>query len=111
MATWNDITGDPLVSRNLSKEGEENFDKIFGKRKTNGGWVPPPIETHKILKRETKWEGDPINLAKPTSTPTQPAEYAEDWQSSERDRAIAQNGNIGYTEEQVNTENQNDSTK
>ena len=47
MATWNDITGDPLVSRTLSKEGEENFDKIFGKKKTNGGWKPPltPLPT------------------------------------------------------------------
>lgn len=42
------------------------------------------------------------DLAKPTSTPTQPAEYAEDWQSAERDRAIAQNGNVGYDEEEVN---------
>lgn len=79
MTTWNDITGDPLVSKKLTKEGEENFDKIFGKKKTNGGWTPPPVVT-----------------------PTQPAEYAEDWQTSERDRAIAQNGNVGYTEEQVN---------
>ena len=37
----NDITGDNLVSRKLTKEGEENFDKIFGKKKTNGGWKPP----------------------------------------------------------------------
>lgn len=47
MASWNDITGDPLVSRLLSKEGEENFDKIFGKKKTNGGWTPPPLEKPK----------------------------------------------------------------
>ena len=79
MATWNDITGDALVSRTLTKEGEDNFDKIFGKKKTNGGWTPPPVVT-----------------------PTQPAEYAEDWQSSERDRAIAQNGPVGYSEEEVN---------
>ena len=79
MATWNDITGDALVSRTLTKEGEDNFDKIFGKKKTNGGWTPPPV-----------------------ATPTQPAEYAEDWQSSERDRAIAQNGPVGYSEEEVN---------
>ena len=90
MATWNDITGDPLVSRSLTKEGEENFDKIFGKKKTNGGWKPP------------------TDLAKPTSTPTQPAEYAEDWQSSRRDQAIAQNGNVGYTEEQVNIDTTKD---
>ena len=64
MATWNDITGDPLVSRTLTKEGEDNFDKIFGKKKTNGGWKPPltPLETHKILKREEVWTEPPINL-------------------------------------------------
>ena len=41
MATRNDVTGDALISRRLSKEGEDNFDKIFGKKKTNGGWIPP----------------------------------------------------------------------
>ena len=30
MATRNDVTGDALISRTLSKEGEDNFDKIFG---------------------------------------------------------------------------------
>jgi len=40
----NDITGDNLISRTLSKEGEEQFDKIFGKKKTNGGWKPPSID-------------------------------------------------------------------
>jgi hypothetical protein len=40
----NDITGDNLISRTLSKEGEEQFDKIFGKKKTNGGWTPPSID-------------------------------------------------------------------
>ena len=81
MASYNDITGDKIQTRDvLSKEGEEAFDRIFGvKKKTNGGWTPPPVVT-----------------------PTQPAEYAEDWQSSERDKAIAQNGNVGYSEEEVN---------
>jgi hypothetical protein len=41
MATRNDVTGDALISRTLSKEGADNFDKIFGKKKTNGGWKPP----------------------------------------------------------------------
>jgi|GEM_PF-5176354 len=27
----------------VGKEGEANFDLIFGKKKTNGGWVPPPL--------------------------------------------------------------------
>lgn len=64
MAT-NDITGDNLISRTLTPEGEESFDRIFGvKKKTNGGWTPPPL-------------------------------YSEDFQSEQRDTAIAQNGNDG----------------
>lgn len=35
------------------------------------------------------------DVAMPTSTPTQPVEYAEDWQSEKRDMAIAQNGPTG----------------
>lgn len=82
MASWNEHTGDPLVSRVLSKEGEEAFEQIFGKRKTNGGWTPPP-------------------LVMPVDTPNQLTEYAEDWQSTERDRAIAQNGNTGEHYEEI----------
>jgi len=42
MPTHNDITGDALVSRpTLSKEGQKNWDNIFSKKKTNGGWKPP----------------------------------------------------------------------
>ena len=69
MAAYNDVTGDALVSRTLSEEGSKSFDRIFGekKKKTNGGWTPPPLP-----------------------------EYSEDWQSEQRDRAIAQNGNVGY---------------
>ena len=81
MVARNDITGDKIQTRNkLSEQGEQNFDNIFGaKKRTNGGWTPPPLD-----------------VAKPVATPTQPVEYAEDWQSSQRDRAIAQNGNVGY---------------
>ena len=76
MATRNDITGDELKSKLNNKNFEDNFDRIFRKNKAD--------------------------VAKPTSAPTQPVEYAEDWQSAERDRAIAQNGNVGYKEEDVN---------
>ena len=31
MATKNDITGDRLINKRLSKEGEENWDRIFKK--------------------------------------------------------------------------------
>ena len=78
MASYNEITGDKIQTRDsLSEQGQDNYDKIFGKRKTNGGWKPPSLDT-------------------PVATPDQPMEYSEDWQSSKRDRAIAQNGNIGY---------------
>ena len=32
MATCNDITGEEIKSRVLSKQGKENWDKIFGKK-------------------------------------------------------------------------------
>jgi len=32
MASKNDITGDRLINKRLSKEGEDNWDKIFGKK-------------------------------------------------------------------------------
>lgn len=88
MVARNDITGDKIQTRDvLSKEGEEAFDRIFGKKKTNGGWKPPTAEDITQIG---------VDMAKPVVTPTQPVEYAEDWQSSQRDRAIAQNGNVGY---------------
>jgi len=33
MSNRNDITGDRLINKRLSKEGEENWDKIFKKKK------------------------------------------------------------------------------
>ena len=46
MVARNDITGDKIQTRDkLSEKGAENFDTIFGvKKKTNGGWVPPPLD-------------------------------------------------------------------
>ena len=80
MATRNDITGDLIKTKTGNSDAyADNYDRIFGKKKKT-------------------------DVAKPTSTPTQPAEYAEDWQSAERDKAIAQNGNIGYTPEQIEGE-------
>lgn len=32
MASKNDITGDRLINKTLSKEGEANWDLIFGKK-------------------------------------------------------------------------------
>ena len=33
MASKNNITGDRLINKTLTKEGEEKWDKIFGKKK------------------------------------------------------------------------------
>lgn len=44
MVARNDITGDKIQTRDgLSEKGQENFESIFGKKKTNGGWTPPPL--------------------------------------------------------------------
>lgn len=35
MATKNDITGDSIRSKALSKKGRDNWENIFGKKKTD----------------------------------------------------------------------------
>lgn len=42
MATRNDITGDALISRTLSKEGENNWNAIFPPKKKEK-YIPPPL--------------------------------------------------------------------
>jgi hypothetical protein len=77
MATYNDVTGDQISTRFGNKETQEkfnnNFDAIFGVKPKKEKYVPPPL---------------PLN---------EYPEYSEDWQSESRDRAIAQNGNVGYS--------------
>lgn len=47
MATTNSVTGDLIETKGLlSKKGEDNFERIFGKKKTNGGWKPPPLNEY-----------------------------------------------------------------
>lgn len=75
MAAKNEITGDNLISRGFSKEGEANFDAIFGtKKKTNGGYVPPPLPLNEY----------PNNSDDP-----------EEWDERRMD-IIGQNGPVGY---------------
>lgn len=72
MATYNDVTGDALVSRTLTEEGAKSFDRIFGeKKKTNGGWTPPPL---------------PLN--------EYPNNGSDEWDETRID-VISQNGNEG----------------
>lgn len=42
MATINDVTGDALISKATTPEFENNFDRIFGKKKKER-WIPPPL--------------------------------------------------------------------
>ena len=69
MATKNDITGDSIASRLGSIEAqrnfEDNFERIFGKKK------------------------------QPLNEYPEDSDYSEDWQSEIRATAIAQNGNTG----------------
>jgi hypothetical protein len=57
---YNDITGDAISTRFGSKEAQEKFDQsfdtIFGekKKKTNGGWTPPPLPLNEYP--ETSWD-------------------------------------------------------
>jgi hypothetical protein len=60
MATKNDITGDSIISKTNTKQYEDNWDKIFGKKK----------------KPEELFDEDRIDI-------------------------IGQNGNIGYTDADI----------
>lgn len=77
MVARNNITGDKIQSKGvLTKQGEDNWDLIFSKKKK---------ETHDILLPELKWQGKPIQL---------------DWDESRID-TIGQNGNEGDHYDQV----------
>lgn len=73
MATKNDITGDEIKSRGNSQAYGDNFDRIFRKNK----------------------------VVEPVAPATEPVEYSEDWQPESRDRAVGQNGNVGYNLEEI----------
>jgi hypothetical protein len=51
MASRNDVTNDLLISKTLSKEGEDNWDRIFGKKKKER-WTPPPIDPGAVYEKE-----------------------------------------------------------
>ena len=82
MVAKNDITGDLIQSKQNTKAFEDNFDRIFRK------------DTHKILKREEKWEGPPIEL------------WSED--DEKRQDIIGQNGPVGYNLEDIYAEGDKD---
>ena len=94
MVARNNITGDKIQSKGvLTKQGEDNWDLIFGKKSrpefTEQELMSmeviqdlldnPKKKTHDILRPTTKWEGDCIEI---------------DWDESRID-TIGQNGNDG----------------
>ena len=72
MASYNDITGDKIATRQVSKDYENNFDRIFRK--------------------------DKVAEVTPASTePVEPTQLELDF-NEDRIDIIGQNGNIGYEE-------------
>lgn len=67
MASYNDVTGDKIQSRVSTKQYEDNFDKIFGKK---------------------------TKVAPTAVTPDKPVEPTDDW-DEERVDIIGSNGNTG----------------
>lgn len=51
MTSTNDITGDKIQSRALSKQGRDNWDKIFGKKASDQPL--PPCKVNKPNMSET----------------------------------------------------------
>ena len=50
MAAINDITGDAIASRTVTKEFQEGHERIFGKKEKSGSkrWIQDPV-THKLI--------------------------------------------------------------
>ena len=94
MASYNDITGDKIATRTVTKEYGDNWDKIFGKKsKTEKEF----FENGKEIARALDQMGD----ATPTTDkPVEPVQL-ELWTEEEERRLeiIGQNGNVGYGEE------------
>jgi hypothetical protein len=101
MATYNDVTGDALVSRTLTEEGAKSFDRIFGekKKKTNGGWTPPPLDADKLVSDDMHNVALNYQNKKADDISKDMIEFAnsKEW-PEERIDVIGQNGNIGYGE-------------
>lgn len=74
MASYNDITGDKIATRTITKSYEDNFDRIF--RKDKDKVVEP---------------------APAAAEPVEPVQLEMDF-DEERIDIIGQNGNIGYGE-------------
>ena len=81
MVARNEITGDAIQSRGNSKKFKENLDKIKPSCYNDCTYLINTLTKCRVC----SWKSE-----------TSSTKYSEDWQSEERDRAIAQNGNVGY---------------
>ena len=61
MAGRNDITGDRLINKVLTKEGEENRDKIFKKKKETLAEYELDKSTGEVVKVDVKKLTDAFN--------------------------------------------------
>jgi len=67
MSAKNDITGDSIVSKILSKQGRDNWDNIFGPKKTAYEWLEHKNLKIKILNANGWAQNDGVTLDTPIS--------------------------------------------
>ena len=67
MSTKNDITGDAIASKILSKEGRDNWDNIFRPKKTANEWIAHNNLNIKILDADGWNQGDGVTFDTPIS--------------------------------------------
>jgi hypothetical protein len=67
MSAKNDITGDSIASKILSKEGRDNWDNIFGPKKTANQWILHNNLNIKILDADGWNQDDGVTLETPIS--------------------------------------------
>jgi len=67
MSTKNDITGDLIASKTLSKQGRDNWDNIFKPKKTANEWASHKNLNVKILNANGWSQNDGVTLDTPIS--------------------------------------------
>jgi hypothetical protein len=65
MSTKNDITGDSISSKIMSKQGRDNWDNIFGLKKTANEWAEHKNLNVKILNANGWAQNDGVTLDTP----------------------------------------------
>jgi hypothetical protein len=67
MPAKNDITGDSIISKVLSQAGRDNWDNIFGPKKTANEWILHNNLSIKILDADGWRRDDGVTLDTPIS--------------------------------------------